>query len=320
MTQRKLIIDADPGIGDSLAILLALLDPEIDLLAVTAVAGCVSAKDATRNLHGVLAQLDPPKLPRVGSAVESEAHDHPVSALEHLAKLNGPSGLGDCEMLIAELHRAHESPKVLTDLVKQYPNSITLLTLGPLTNVAAAIERMPEFMPLLGGLVCLGGAINVGGDATPVAEQNMFRDPEAARLVLRSPATKTLVPLDAADRVEMTIDQFDRVLGDADSTSVQFLKRVMPFAFRAYHHCLGMEGFLPREVVALAAISRPDLFRGEPMAIDIETEGRLTWGMSVADRRRFSRSQPNIDVMLEVDSQGVLDYMRETLALKQKTE
>jgi inosine-uridine nucleoside N-ribohydrolase len=319
MTQRKLIIDADPGIGDALAILLALLDPDIDLLAVTAVAGCVSAKDATRNLHGILAQLDPPKLPRVGSAVESAGRDHPVSALDQLAKLNGPTGLGDCEMLIAELHRSHESPKVLTDLVKQYPNSITLLTLGPLTNLAAAIERMPEFMQTLGGLVCLGGAISVGGDATPLAEQNIFRDPEAARLVLRSPATKTLVPLDVTNRVELTIDQFERVLGDSNSAAATFLRRVMPFAFRAYHHCLGMEGILPRDVVALAAITRPDLFHSEPMAIDVETEGRLTWGTTVADRRRFSRAQPNIDVMIEVDSQGILDYMREIVALSATT-
>ncbi|MES2789290.1 MAG: nucleoside hydrolase [Planctomycetota bacterium] len=319
MTQRKLIIDADPGIGDALAILLALLDPDIDLLAVTAVAGCVSAKDATRNLHGILAQLDPPKLPRVGSAIESAGRDHPMSALDQLAKLNGPTGLGDCELLIAELHRSHESAKVLTDLVKQYPNSITLLTLGPLTNLAAAIERMPEFMQALGGLVCLGGAISVGGDATPMAEQNIFRDPEAARLVLRSPATKTLVPLDVTNRVELTIDQFERVLGDSNSAAATFLQRVMPFAFRAYHHCLGMEGILPRDVVALAAITRPDLFRSEPMAIDVETEGRLTWGTTVADRRRFSRAQPNIDVMIEVDSQGVLDYMREIVALSATT-
>lgn len=314
MAQRQLIIDADPGIGDALAILLALLDPDIDLLAVTAVAGCVSAKDATRNLHGILAQLDPTKLPRVGAAVESPGHDHPVSALDHLARLNGPTGLGDCEFPIAELHRSHESPKVLTDLVKQYPNSITLLTLGPLTNVAAAIERMPEFMQTLGGLVCLGGAISVGGDASPVAEQNLFRDPEAARLVLRSPATKTLVPLDVTDRVELTIDQFDRCVAESNSNSSQFLKELMPFAFKAYHHCLGMEGMWPRDVVALAAITRPDLFHVQPMAIDVETEGRLTWGMTVTDRRRFLRTQPNIDVTVEVDSQGVLDYMREILA------
>lgn len=315
MAQRQLIIDADPGIGDALAILLALLDPDIDLLAVTAVAGCVSARDATRNLHGILAQLDPPKLPRVGAAIESPGRDHPGSALDQLARLNGSSGLGDCEFPIAELHRAHESPKVLTDLVKQYPNSVTLLTLGPLTNVAAAIERMPEFMPMLGGLVCLGGAISVGGDASPVAEQNLFRNPEAARRVLRSPATKTLVPLDVTDRVELTIDQYERSIGDAKSKSAEFLKQLMPFAFKAHHHCLGMEGMLPRDVVALAAITRPGLFQVQPMAIDVETEGRLTWGMTVSDRRRFSRSQPNMDVILEVDSQGVLDYMREILAI-----
>lgn len=315
MAQRKLIIDVDPGIGDALAIVLALLDPDIDLLAVTAVAGCVSAKDSTRNLHGILAQIDPAKLPRLGSAIDSPGHEHPVSAVDLLSRLNGPTGLGDCELPIAELHRAHESPKVLTDLVKQYPNSVTLLTLGPLTNVAAAMERMPEFMQMLGGLFCLGGAINVGGDATPVAEHNVFRDPEAARRVLRSPATKTLVPLDVTDQVELTIDQFERSLGAADSKSTGLLKELLPYAFKAYHHCLGMEGLWPREIVALAAITRPELFHGQPMAIDVETEGHLTWGMTVSDRRRFSRTQPNIDVLLEVDSQGVLDYLREILAL-----
>lgn len=314
MAQRKLIIDADPGIGDALAILVALLDPDIDLLAVTAVAGCVSAKDATRNLHGILAQVDPEKLPRVGSAIESPGHDHLVSSLDLLAKLNGPGGLGDWEFPIAELHRAHESPKVLTDLVKQYPNSVTLLTLGPLTNVAAAIERMPEFMQMLGGLVCLGGAINVGGDASPVAEQNIFRDPEAARRVLRSAATKTLIPLDVTDKVELTIDQFERAVAESNTKSTQFLKQLMPYAFKAYHHCLGMEGLQPREVVALAAITRPNLFHIQPMSIDVELEGHLTWGMTVTDRRRFSRSQPNIDVLLDVDSQGILDYLREILA------
>jgi inosine-uridine nucleoside N-ribohydrolase len=313
VTQRKLIIDADPGIGDSLAILAALLDPDLDLLAVTAVAGTVSAKDANRNLHGLLALIDPPKWPRTGTAMELSPPDHPLAGFAQLQKLHGPTGLGEFDFPVVELHRVHDSPKVLVDLVKQYPNSITLLTLGPLTNVAAAMERMPEFMQLLGSLVCLGGAIETSGDATPVAEQNLFFDPEAARRVLRSPATKTLVPLDATNRVELTIEQFSRISGGRDSATTTFLRELIPYAFRATHHCLGRECFSPRELAALAAITRPDLFHSEPHTIDIETEGYLTCGMSISDRRRFVRTQPNIDVVSEPDAQGIFDYLRELL-------
>lgn len=315
MPQRKLIIDADPGIGDALAILAALLDPDLDLLAVTAVAGTVTAKDSNRNLHGLLALIDPPKWPRTGTATELAEPDHPYSAFPQLKKMHGPTGMGEFDFPVAELHRAHDSPKVLTDLVKQYPNSVTLLTLGPLTNVAAALERTPEFLQMLGSLVCLGGAIETGGDATPVAEQNLFFDPEAARKVLRSPATKTLVPLDITDRVELTIEQFTRIVGDSNSATARFLRELIPYAFRASHHCLGRECICPRELLALASITRPGLFKSDPHSIDIETDGRLTRGMSMSDRRRFIRTQPNIDVLSEVDGQGVLDYLQELLAI-----
>lgn len=314
MTQRKLIIDADPGIGDALAILAALLDPDLDLLAVTAVAGTVSAKDSNRNLHGLLALIDPPKWPRTGSATELAPPDHPQSGFTQLQKVHGPTGLGEFDFPVVELHRVHDSPKVLIDLVKQYPNSITLLTLGPLTNVSAAMERMPEFMQMLGSLVCLGGSIQSGGDATPVAEQNLFFDPDAARRVLRSPSTKTLVPLDVTNKVELTIEQFTRIIADAKSDTAKFLNELIPYAFRATHHCLGRECFSPRELVALAAITRPGLFHSERHSIDIEVDGHLTRGMSISDRRRFVRTQPNIDVISEADTQGILDYLRELLA------
>jgi inosine-uridine nucleoside N-ribohydrolase len=319
VTQRKLIIDADPGIGDALAIMAALLDPDLDLLAVTAVAGTVSAKDANRNVHGLLATIDPPKWPRTGTAADLVEPDHPHSAFPQLRKMHGPSGLAEFDFPVVELHRVHDSPKVLIDLVRQYPNAITLLTLGPLTNVAAALERAPEFLQMLGSLVCLGGAIETSGDATPVAEQNLFFDPEAARKVLRSPATKTLVPLDITNLFELTIEQFARIV-DRSSASTppalqemdqHVLHELVQYAFRASHHCLGRECLRPRELLALASISRPGLFKSEPQSIDVEVEGRLTRGMSICDRRPYIRTQPNIDVLSEVDSQGVLDYLQE---------
>jgi inosine-uridine nucleoside N-ribohydrolase len=309
---RKLIIDLDPGIGDAVAAVLAMLDPEIDLLALTATAGCVTGKMATRNLHGIVAEVDPPKWPRIGSTEAMPAAHPRGSSAQQLEALNGPTGLGDLEIAAPELHHRHESSKVIIDIVRASPYQVTLLTLGPLTNVAAACERVPGFLSLLGGLVCLGGAVSTGGDISAAAETNVYLDPESARSVLASPEAKTLVPLDATNAAAMTYENFNRIsLGS--SRAVAFLKQLLPFYFRAHHQFLGMEGIWLREVVALAAAVRPDLFRLSPLQVDVEVQGELTRGMTVFERRAHLSGKSNAAVALEVDTQGVVDYMTQVL-------
>lgn len=307
---QKLIIDADPGIGDAVAIALAVLDPEIDLLAVTATAGVVAGPDATRNIQAVVEALDPPKLPRIGGSdviVERVTREWRAATVSSRA-LNGTNGLADWDFRVADLHNRHESFKLMTDLVRTWPHEVTLLTLGPLSNVALAIERQPDFLQQLRGLVCLGGSVEVGGDVTAVAEFNVYANPEAARGILRSPATKTLVPLDVSRRVVLTFEQLHRLPTDEQSHVGQLLGRLLPFALRASHQHLGLEGFRLHEVVALAAVTQPHLFSTRPMALDIETGGELTRGMTVFDRRGTQQWQTNIDVLRDVDTQGVLDY------------
>jgi len=141
----------------------------------------------------------------------------------------------------------------------------------------------------------------------------MYADPEAARAVLLSPATKTLVPLDVSRRVVLTFEHLNRFPAADRSRVGDFLHRLIPYAFRAHHQYLGVEGFPLHEVVALASITRPSLFRSEMMALNIETEGELTRGMTVFDRRRIPQWQRNIEVITDVDVQGVLDYVFETL-------
>ena len=308
---QKLIIDADPGIGDALAIALAILDPEIDLLAVTATAGMVPGPDATRNVQAVVEALDPPKLPRIGGsdviieAVSREWRAATVTSRE----MNGANGLANWDVRVADLHNRHESFKIMTDLVRTYPQAITLLTLGPLNNVALAMERQPDFLQQLRGLVCLGGSVEVGGDVTAVAEFNIYANPEAARSILRSPATKTLVPLDVSRKVVLTFELFNRLPSDDGSPIGNLLGKLIPFALRASHQHLGVEGFRLHEVVALAALTQPHLFDNRPMAVDVETAGDLTRGMTVFDRRGIQQWQTNIEVVREVDGQGVLDYL-----------
>lgn len=322
MTQ-KLIIDADPGIGDALAIVTALADPDLDVLALTAVEGCVSATQAGRNLHAIVEALDPPKWPRVGVGpsgerfLEAEQVRSVVPEWQQLQKsLNGTQGLGEWRPSAADLHHTKDAVKLMTELTRQFPNEIMLLTLGPLTNIELACDMDAEFMSRLKGVVCLAGTIATSGDVTPVAEFNVRHDPAAARTVLRFPATKTLVPLDASEKTVLTFEQFDR-LGLCEQSAIgRLLQQLMPFALRAHHQHLGVEGMRLPEVTALAAIARPQQFQRTMMAVDVEVDGELTRGMTVFDRRPNPGWRKNIDVISEVDPQGILDYLAAMLERK----
>ncbi len=307
---RKLIIDADPGIGDAIAVALAMLDSDVDLIAVTATTGCVSGQTATRNLQAVIELIDPPKWPRLGA---SEAHlPSPGGDLMRgyidPVLLNGKTGLGDSSVPVAELHKPHDAVKLLIEQVRLFPQEITLLTLGPLTNVLAAQERDPEFLSLLRGIVCLGGSMSAGGDATAAAEFNIFADPEAAQSVLRFPATKTLVPLDVTQQVVLNFDQFARLSDVGISRAGKFLLEWLQYGLRASHEHLGLEGFALREVVALVTVAQDRLIQTASHALDVETHSGICRGVTVFDRRTSRKWQSNIDVVESVDVQGVLDY------------
>lgn len=309
---QKIIIDADAGIGDALAIALALFDPNLDVVAVTATAGCVSGSKATRNIQAIVENLDPPKWPRLGEA-NAERVMLPHSDDESLpsaADMNGPSGLGDYDFQVAGLHNLHDSAKIMIDIVRDRPHEITLLTLGPLTNVERACERSPEFLRQLKGLCCCGGAIACGGDVTAAAEFNIAADAEAARSVLLAKATKSLVPLDVSQNAVLTFEMFNRVCHRPNSPLAEFLAKLLPFAFRAHHEYCGREGIALQELTALCFLSMPDLFKTEPMSLDVETAGELTRGMTVFDRRQIPRWNENIEVVTEADAQGVLDYFQ----------
>lgn len=315
---KKLVIDVDPGIGDAIAIVAALLDPQLDVVALTATSGCVPGPVATRNLQAIVEQLDVSKWPRIGAApiatqapTDVEQPPHPI--LRQLEKLNGPSGLGDHVAEVAELHHRRESSKLLSDVVREDPHGVTLLTLGPLQNVVAAGERSQDFLNLLAGCVCLGGSLSVGGDVTAAAEANILLAPEAARSVIRANAPKLLIPLDVSNKVLLTMNEVQR-LGSGKSRAAQFLHRLLSYSLRAHHALLGMESLLIREVVALAAITRPKLFRTEMVSLDVELRGDLTRGMTVYDRRIAEASTPNTAVAIDVDAAGVVDYLMDVIS------
>ena len=309
---RKVIIDADPGIGDALAIALALLDPEIDLIGVTAVAGCVTGPVATQNLLSIVEAVDPPKWPRFGASTAGRprftVNDDLLEGFFDPLRLNGDYGLGKSEVQFAQLANQRDSARMMIDLVRNNPHQVTLLTLGPLTNVATASELAPDFLSNLQQLVCLGGSIGAGGDVTAAAEFNVFCNPMAATLMLNAPVTKTLIPLDVSSQPVLSFDLFNRIRQTVQPGLNWFFDELIPFTLRAHHEQLGLEGWPLREVAALAFLTQPRHFGSSPMSVGIEQSGTLTRGVTVIDQRRIPRWQTNCEVVESVDAQGVLDY------------
>jgi inosine-uridine nucleoside N-ribohydrolase len=294
------ILDVDPGIDDAVAVALALFDPRLEVVAITAVAGNVNAEQATRNVQAIVEQLDPPRLPRIGAAVHPERD--PLVDARHVY---GADGLGNSDFPVAELHHVHPSDKVITDEIRQAPDAVTIVALGPLTNIATVLRRDPSLAEQIGQLVIMGGTYRGPGNVTPAAEFNIYCDPMAAREVFRSKTTKTLIPLDVTSQVVMTFDLLDQ-LPDESTRVGCFVRRILPYSFRAHRQLFGLEGTHLHDPVALMALLQPDLFETERLAGDVEVQGELTLGATVFDRRAAPQWRPNIDVATSVDSPAVI--------------
>jgi inosine-uridine nucleoside N-ribohydrolase len=296
---RKVILDVDPGIDDALAICIAMFEPELDVVAVTAVGGNVSAAQATTNVQAILEHLDPPRLPRVGGGTDPDG-GLPVDG----RYLYGADGLGGIGISVAERQHLLPSEKVICDQVRAAPHQITLIAMGPLTNIARAFTRDPELPGLLGQIVITGGTLDSPGNITPTAEFNMYCDPTAARKVFRSHSTKVLVPLDVTNRLELSYDIFNR-LPDESNHVGWFLRQILPPAFRNYRQQLGLEGIHVHDTVTLMSVLYPELFTMNSLPGDVEIQGELTLGMTVFDRRRVPAWRHNMEVAIAMKADEV---------------
>jgi len=305
---RKVILDVDPGIDDALAMCMALFDPELEVMAVTAVGGNVPPHLATRNVQAIIEHLDPPRLPRVGAA------SYPDDGLPVDSRhIYGVDGLGDVGVLAAQLRTPHPSEKVICDQVRAAPEAVTIIALGPLTNVARAFNRDPELPSLVGAVVMVGGTVEGPGNIRPAVEFNMFCDPASARAVFRAPCTKTLIPLDVTNRVVLSFDFLNQL--PPETTRVGgLLRKIVPPAFRAYRQESGLEGIHVHDTVALLSVMAPELFHTQPMAGDVEITGELTTGATVFDRRRVPAWRCNMDVAVDMDVPKVVEKIVEKLA------
>ena len=302
---HKLILVADPGIDGAFAVTLALFDPTLEVLGLGATPGNVPAEQATRNVQVLIEQLDPPRWPRLGAAP-------PIEYDIDGTKLHGPNGLGAMDYPCAQLHHPHPSDKLIVDLVRQNPKEVTVVNLGPLTVLARAMDRDPELPVLVERLICMGGCITEPGNAGPVSEFHFFCDPSAARQVIRSGAPVTLIPLDVMRRVLVSPTDLLE-LPAPESRRCKFLRQVVPFGIGATSRLYGIEGFHLKDVLGVVAVSLRGSISTRPMAVDVETNGKLTRGMSVIDARPEAHTTPNVDVAVGVDVSAVRNYIRAVL-------
>jgi inosine-uridine nucleoside N-ribohydrolase len=301
---RKVILDVDPGIDDAVALCMALFDPRLEVVAVTAVGGNCAPDQATRNVQAIVEYLDPPRWPRLGAASPPDA-GLPVDGRH----LHGVDGLGGTHFDVAELHHLHPSEKVICDQIRAAPEAaVTIVALGPLTNIARAFLRDPELPSLVGRIVMMGGAVSGPGNITPAAEFNVYCDPASARTVFRSRSTKTLIPLDVTNRILLSYDLFNQ-LPDESTRVGRFLRKILPPVFRGYRQQFGLEGIHVHDAVALMAVRHPELFTTQEMAGDVETLGELTVGMTVFDRRRVPAWRHNMEVAVDMQPEKVIDAL-----------
>ena len=298
---RKIIMVADPGIDGAFALALALLDPELDVLGVAATAGNVSADQATRNVHTVIEQVDPPRWPRIGAAL-------PVEFDVDGTQLHGPGGLGGVSFPCVQPHHSHPSDKLLSDLVRQNPKEVAVVVMGPATVVARAMDRDPEFAGLIQRLICVGGTWHEPGNASAVAEFHFYCDPPAARQVLKCGAPLTLIPLDVTRKLLISPTELLE-MPPPETRTGRFLRQIIPFGIGATSNLYGLEGFHLKDVLGVVAMSLPGALSTRPMVVDVETRGELTRGMSVVDSRPMPEGKPNVDLAAGVDVPAVREYI-----------
>jgi inosine-uridine nucleoside N-ribohydrolase len=303
---RKLLLIADPGIDGAFAIALSLNDPDLEVLGLAATPGNVAADQATQNIHVLVEQVDPPRWPRLGAA---PAVEFEVDGM----RLHGPGGLGGTSFPCAELHHTHPSDKLVTDLVRLHPKELTIVVMGPLTVLARALDRDAELPTLVERIVCLGGAWHEPGNASAVAEFHFYCDPQSARQVLRCGAPLTLVPLDVSRKLVLSPTDLLQ-LPAPDSRTCGFLRQIVPFGIRATAGLYGIEGFHLKDVLGIAAVALPGAVSVKPMAVDVETRGELTRGMSVVDSRSGGTARPNVDLAIGADVEAVRRYVERILS------
>jgi purine nucleosidase len=311
MPPRKIIIDTDPGQDDAVAILLALASPgDLEVLGITAVAGNVPLRLTEKNARIVCELAGKPDT-KVFAGCDAPIARKLVTA-EHVhgkTGLDGPS-LPDPTMPLQDQHAVDF---IIDTLRNEAAGTVTLCPLGPLTNIAVALQRAPDIADRIQEIVLMGGAYFEVGNITPAAEFNIYVDPEAAKIVFACGAPITVMPLDVTHKALVTESRNNafRALGTPVGVAVA---EMTDFFERFDKEKYGSAGAPLHDPCVTAYLIKPDLFTGRHINVEIETVSDLTLGMTVADWWGVTDRPANATFMGDIDSDGFFALLTERLA------
>ncbi|QBF31610.1 nucleoside hydrolase [Thalassococcus sp. S3] len=311
MPARKIIIDTDPGQDDAVAILLAVASPEeIEVLGITAVAGNVPLPLTERNARIVCQLAGRTDIP-VYAGCDAPLKRKLITA-EHVhgkTGLDGPQ-LPDPTMPLSD---GHGVDFIVDTLRREATGTVTLCPLGPLTNIATALQKAPDVAAKVQEIVLMGGAYFEVGNITPAAEFNIYVDPEAAEIVFRSGIPITVMSLDVTHKALVTAPRID-AFRDMGTEVGRMVAEWTDFFERFDKEKYGSAGAPLHDPTVIAYLIRPDLFSGRHINVEIETTSQLTLGMTVADWWRVSGRAPNAMFMGDIDADGFFTLLTERLA------
>ena len=312
---RQVIIDTDPGTDDAMAILLALNSPELDVRALTVVPGNVTARQGLENalkLASLAARCD---VPVAGGA------EHPLFQKLITAEFwHGRNGLANVELPPSQCRADPRwAPDLIIQMIHAAPHQITLVPIGPLTNIALAVLKDPSIVPLLKEVVLMGGSIS-GGNVNAAAEANIYNDPEAAQIVFQAGWPLTMVGLDVANQTLFTHQHLGE-LSQTHGPENDFAAAVMKYLVELSEK-YGASGTPMYDPLAVGAAIDRTLVKTQAMHVDVETRGEFSRGETVANRQNMvernvlhgeryliegiDRVQPNASVCVGVDAERFL--------------
>ena len=303
---KRMIIDADPGIDDMAAILMALASDKLQVEAITTVFGNASVEQCTLNTLRILEAAGRADIPVYQGVGRTLTYHKPF----YSPHIHGDDGIGniDAPLPTTRAQERHAVPELI-ERVLASPGEITLMAIGRQTNVALAVSIEPRFAESVAEIVVMGGSIHEPGNISPLATANIGGDPEAADAVYRSGARVTQVGLDVVNKFEVSGERQQRVW-DAGTPAAKMLEAATRFINQAYrrdNRLLNSDGVMYSDLSPMAYAIAPELFECRPMYVRVETQGEFARGFTVADLRKSSTAAPNVSVAMDVDGDAVAE-------------
>ncbi len=306
MKQKCILFDTDPGIDDSLAILLALASPELKVEGISTVHGNCSVDQATSNALAVL------ELARAKNILVARGFELPLVQPSLLApETHGNTGLGYAVLPPPKTKPVPQhSVDFLIEKILSAPGELTLVCIGPLTNVAVAIRKEPRILQAIKEVIIMGGAIRHQGNTTPLAEFNVYVDPHAAYMVYHSGMPITLVPLDVTYQCIFTHADVERLL-KIKSPIPKFVADSTRFYMEFHDEFQKIDGCIINDPLALALTFAPELCDYEEHYVDVDISGGVSMGKTFADFYRLTKQPVNMKVALGVRARDFIDLFLE---------